>query len=653
MSYNPLRQLMEVQDWIGLTKIQNDALGRAVKVTYPDKKEVAYTYGKAGERRSMSYPDGRTVYYGYDEQVRLSELKEGDSIITYGYDSFGRLKEKNFPNGMKTTDAYDEKSQLRELLHTDKEGILDRYTYTYDLVGNKTGITKERRGLVEESGTYTYGYDPLDRLESIRKDNVLETQYHYDAFGNRIKKESGEHQTSYRYNALNQLINLTDQSQEGTSRETYLYDRRDNLSKVIRDGTVKNRYVYGALNRLEEAVNVAGETAKYQYHGLGHRVGKQETDNLEPTKRISYLIDLTKEYHNLLEKVEDDTTQTYFWDGNVAAFEEDRKRSYYLQDELGSPLRIEDELGLTRETYGYGAFGEELYSIQGIIQPFGYTGYQRDSIAGTYYAQAREYNAGAGRFTGQDVIAGVMEQPFSMNRYTYCFNMPMILVDLNGAWPKWIKDVGKKWNSLCENASSFWSKYIYGEDVIVTATTGKVGIAGMYSSQTNTYHKGGNIIVGKVKNGKTVGISLNIPSIEFSEDTKIGVPTSLGVDWDGEDVGLELSVGLEAKIKGYGLEGNASASINSFDWISINGEVGGILKNKEHGLGLKAALNPLSTWDGYVFQKNTKNGISSKLETGLYIRALIPEVVIIAIIVLVLRNIFEHRQSDYKKGGQK
>lgn len=103
----------------------------------------------------------------------------------------------------------------------------------------------------------------------------------------------------------------------------------------------------------------------------------------------------------------------------MAAFEEDGKRSYYLQDELGSPLRIEDELGLTRETYGYGAFGEELYSIQGIIQPFGYTGYQRDSIAGTYYAQAREYNAGAGRFTGQDVIAGVIEQPLSMNRYTY------------------------------------------------------------------------------------------------------------------------------------------------------------------------------------------------------------------------------------------
>jgi len=443
LSYNPLRQLIEVQDWLGLTRIQNDALGRATKVTYPDQKEVSYTYGKAGERRSITYPDGRTVYYGYDEQLRLSELKEGDRVITYGYDEQGRLKNKQFPNGTSTTWKYDEKSQLTELIHRDKEGILDRYTYTYDLVGNKTGIRKERRGLTKESGTYTYGYDALDRLESIRKDNVLETQYRYDAFGNRIKKESEEHQTSYWYNSLNQLINLTDQSQEGTSRETYLYDRRGNLSQVIRDGTVKNRYVYGALNRLEEAVNVAGETAKYQYHGLGHRVGKEIS--LDPTKqlsgqsqkpdsRIDYLIDLTREYHNLLEKTEDGISQTYFWDGNVAAFEESGKRSYYLQDELGSPLRIEDESGLTRETYGYGAFGEDLYGNQGDLQVFGYTGYQRDNVAGTYYAQAREYQAEVGRFAGRDIVKGYFIVPMSLNEYSYCINNSLLCQDNNGMW---------------------------------------------------------------------------------------------------------------------------------------------------------------------------------------------------------------------------
>ena len=443
LSYNPLRQLMEVEDWLGLTKITNDPLGRAVKVTYPDEREVSYTYGKSGERRSITYPDGKTVHYGYDEQIRLSELKEGDRIISYGYDEQGRLKNKQFPNGTSTTWKYDEKSQLTELIHRDKEGILDRYTYTYDLVGNKTGITKERRGLIEESGTYTYGYDPLDRLESIRKDNVLETQYRYDAFGNRTGKESRERQTSYQYNALNQLINLTDQSQEGTSRETYLYDRRGNLSQVIRDGTVKNRYVYGALNRLEEAVNVAGETAKYQYHGLGHRVGKEIS--LDPTKqlsgqsqkpdsRIDYLIDLTREYHNLLEKTEDGISQTYFWDGNVAAFEESGKRSYYLQDELGSPLRIEDESGFTRETYGYGAFGEDLYGNQGDLQVFGYTGYQRDNVAGTYYAQAREYQAEVGRFAGRDIVKGYFIVPMSLNEYSYCINNSLLCQDNNGMW---------------------------------------------------------------------------------------------------------------------------------------------------------------------------------------------------------------------------
>ena len=334
---------------------------------------------------------------------------------------------------MKTTYAYDEKSQLRELLHTDKEGILDRYTYEYDLLGNKTGITKERRGLEEESGAYTYGYDALERLSSIHKDGIRQTRYTYDAFGNRTGKEEQGTQIRYHYNSLNQLVSQTDQNADGSvSREIYRYDRRGNLSQILKDGQVKNQYVYGAINRLEQAVNGSGAKANYLYNGLGHRVGKQETDNLEPTKRISYLIDLTKEYHNLLEKTEDTNVQTYFWDRNVALYEENGRRNYYLQDDLGSPIRIEGEDGQLRESYGYGAFGEDLYDIQGGIQPFGYTGYQRDSIAGTYYAQAREYNAGAGRFVGQDVIAGVVEQPLSLNRYVYVQNQPMNYIDVNG-----------------------------------------------------------------------------------------------------------------------------------------------------------------------------------------------------------------------------
>ena len=445
LSYNPLRQLIEIQDWLGSTRITPDALGRAEKVQYPDGREVSYTYGKAGERRSITYPDGTTVFYGYDEQFRLSELKEGDSIITYGYDPVGRLCEKQFPNGTKTTYRYDRKDQLTELVHQDKEGILDRYTYLYDLLGNKTGITKERRGLERESGQYRYGYDALGRLSEIQKDGEIQTRYGYDAFGNRTWKEESGEQTSYQYNALNQMVS----ERQGEIRKEYGYDKRGNLTAILENGAWKKQYVYGAMNRLEEAVDAAGKQARYQYNGLGHRVGKQagvlpkeKLEKLDPQRRvgmeignsrqITYTLDLTRQYHNLLERTEESRNQRYFWDGNVAAYEENGERNYYLQDELGSPLRIEDSAGRIKESYGYGAFGEDLYQNQGEIQPFGYTGYQRDSVSGTYYAQAREYLEENGRFAEQDIIAGIIDRPQTINKYKYCINNPFLYFDPTG-----------------------------------------------------------------------------------------------------------------------------------------------------------------------------------------------------------------------------
>ncbi len=66
------------------------------------------------------------------------------------------------------------------------------------------------------------------------------------------------------------------------------------------------------------------------------------------------------------------------------------------------------------------------------MQPFGYTGYQRDKVAGTYYAQAREYHPGLARFVERDIVKGFTEYPFSLNNYSYCYNSPLILVDNNG-----------------------------------------------------------------------------------------------------------------------------------------------------------------------------------------------------------------------------
>ena len=543
LSYNPLRQLIEIQDWLGSTRITPDALGRAEKVQYPDGREVSYTYGKAGERRSITYPDGKTVFYGYDEQLRLSELKEGDSVITYGYDPVGRLCEKQFPNGTKTTYRYDRKDQLTELLHQDQEGILDRYTYRYDLLGNKTGITKERRGLERESGQYRYGYDALGRLSEIQKDGEIQTRYGYDAFGNRTWKEESGEQTSYQYNALNQMVS----ERQGKIRKEYGYDKRGNLTRILENGAWKKRYVYGAMNRLEEAVDAAGKQARYQYNGLGHRVGKQEgvlpkekLEKLDPQRRvgmeignsrqITYTLDLTRQYYNLLERTEESQSQRYFWDGNVEAYEENGERNYYLQDELGSPLRLEDSFGTIKENYEYGVFGEDLYQNQGKIQPFGYTGYQRDEVSGTYYAQAREYLAESGRFAGQDLIAGFLDMPFSMNRYSYCFNTPMLLVDLGGAWPSW-NDIRKGINKGINKLVDVTEKFVQSDIGKIITTVGIVAITtscivatggaaatvlvpsaiGAIAGGTSSYLMGGDVLdgicLGAINGSISAGIS--------------------------------------------------------------------------------------------------------------------------------------------------
>ena len=329
---------------------------------------------------------------------------------------------------------------------------MDKYTYQYDLLGNKTGIEKQRRGLEVESGSYRYGYDALGRLNEVVKDGNALRGYQYDAFGNRTRLMEQGKTTTYAYNTMNQLLSRVDADVE----ETYAYDKRGNLSQIAANGQIKNQYLYGALNRLEQAINGKGEAAKYQYNGLGHRVGKVigqdnfqtineqlnpvkqlQSQNIIQEKQIKYTIDFTRAYHNLLQINEDGMKHSFLWDGNVAGMYkgENDDRCYYLQDELGSPIRLIGEN--LYNALGYDEFGKGLYYNRNIRQPFGYTGYQMDFVSNTYFAQAREYQAETGRFLGQDKIVGIIILPTTLNLYNYCLQAPLDKTDETGFWFGW------------------------------------------------------------------------------------------------------------------------------------------------------------------------------------------------------------------------
>ena len=469
MSYNSLRQLTEVKDWLGITAIEVDPLGRATKVTNHKGETVDYTYGKVGERRSITYPDGKVVNYHYDEALRLTQLQDGENFTNYIYDEYNRLIEKQYPNKVMTKYEFNSLGQLKTLIHSQSRighngkefiDILDQFHYKYDLCGNKVEINKIRKGLnPDNQGRYEYQYDVLSRLVAVMCGYDTLRAYQYDAFGNRTRLLEKDKSTLYTYNNLNQLIATHG---TGGDNQTYFYDRRGNLTETYQNDTLTHRYHFGALNRLESVFNFTQHMgALYHYNGLGHRVGKRVgfleknviestafTDIMIPTKTYcDDVIDLTRQYHNLLQRTDGEVIYSrtneneykeectnFTYDFNVLSATNGKGVFQYLHDNLGSPVRLLDGLGNEKERLNYDEFGNLLLSTN-INQPFGFTGYQMDEISNTLYAQAREYDSTTGRFGAEDVFKGEMILPISLNAYSYCVNNPIRLVDFDGFLP--------------------------------------------------------------------------------------------------------------------------------------------------------------------------------------------------------------------------
>lgn len=468
-TYNSLRELSQVKDALGTINIDSDKFGRTTKVVDYNGEEVSYRYGKNGERLKTLYPDGSSVSYEYDKYLRLTGLTSGNKRVDYTYDKEGRLIRKDMSDDVSSIYEYNERGLLSGLCHLKNNVKLEEYAYDYDLLGNKTKIVRHRdvnsKGIKEndnkekiihklwdDSSTFYYSYDALSRLIEVKRGDRLVSKYTYDAYGNRESLKSGNDlEIRYTYDALDRLI------KEGglQGNKTYEYDKSGNLIGITERGKRVRAYEYDITGRLGLSYSKSGKARSYSYDGLGNRIGFKEYEKqigygedglksileenlseLTPSYEESYILDRTKAYHNLLQnktiKRGSQAIQSYIWDFNVAYMEEGEKEFTYLQDELGSTIRLLEQGGESQAVYGYDEFGEDTYCTQGHLQPFGYTGYRYDNVADTYFAQAREYVPGVGRFAGEDWIKGSIEQPFSLNQYGYCFGNPLTLIDCNG-----------------------------------------------------------------------------------------------------------------------------------------------------------------------------------------------------------------------------
>ena len=83
-------------------------------------------------------------------------------------------------------------------------------------------------------------------------------------------------------------------------------------------------------------------------------------------------------------------------------------------------------------TYYYDSFGNILEQTGNVSNSILYAGYQYDVETGLYYINARMYDPVTARFLQADTYLGSLNDPLSLNLYTYCLNNPHKYVDPSG-----------------------------------------------------------------------------------------------------------------------------------------------------------------------------------------------------------------------------
>lgn len=512
LTYNALKQLIQLEDWTGITKISSDALGRPEKVESPDGDVAVYEWGMRGERKSITYPNGQKVSYLYDNAMRLIGCANGDEQVSYSYYDNGKLKEKQFGGGFCTKYNYYPSGKVSEISHQKAGNIIEQFLYRYDKNGKKTMLQHTKQG-VEENSIYEYQYNAVGNLVSVRKNGIDEENYSYDAFGNRIWSKVRGNETEYTYNRLNQLIFMYDNCGE----HQYTYDKRGNLQGEYLQGKEVKRLEYGALDCLER-VHMPDKKVVYEYNGFGHRIKRSYVENDGTVKKEScFFHDITKEFQNLLSIKQENSSINMLWDGGLLGEMQCGKGKYYLSDALMTPCNVLSE-GSVVASMQYDAFGNLLNSSYASESTFGYTGYRMDEASGFYYANAREYSPKVGRFISKDINPGMITVPLTLNAYAYCMGDPINYYDPSGRIAAWLAGgiVGAVGNIVTKAAGdvinsvksgkiqvSSWQSYVgtaaggFTSGTVFIATGGNMAVAGAAGSAVETFVSDGlNMVTG-------------------------------------------------------------------------------------------------------------------------------------------------------------
>ncbi len=346
-------------------------------------------------------------------------------------------------------------------------------------------------------------------------------EYGYDSAVNIALLRMGGKTTTYRYNALQQLVRENNQAAGKTW--FYTYDAGGNI-------LTKKEYAYttGTVGTVQKTINYTYGNNQWKdlltaYNGktissdaVGNMTsdgtwtytwehGKQLAGQSKSGTTISYAYGADG---MRLKKTVGSTTYTYAYNGslltNVASsagqnvhirydsegkpvhmqYNKDGDEYYYMLDAQGNVVGLVDGSGKLVVEYTYDAWGQ-LLSMTGSrandlgkANPLRYRSYVYDDETGMYYLGSRYYNPTMCRFINADSVSVVHEASGKLtdkNLFAYCDKNPVMRKDGGGEF--WTVLAGAVIGAVTNVATTIITSAITGDkidarDIVVSAISG-------------------------------------------------------------------------------------------------------------------------------------------------------------------------------------
>jgi RHS repeat-associated protein len=454
MSYDVLNRVAEVEE----------RAGGLVEHT------TGFSYDATGNPLTRTH-DGATAALVYDVRDAVTSVTHTEpgvapKVSTFAYTRKGKVDVETAANGNTVAYGYFLDGLVRSQVEKRADGtVVNEHTLTY--TANSQLATDHARTQDADSHsqllerTYTYGYDPRDRLVGVSRTAVggggQQTQtYLLDDNGNTVSQTVAGLTTNYTYDR-NRLLSAT---AVGGSSSAYNYDPYGRLDTVVSAGAVVEKYTYDGFDRTvahRAGTGTAAKTTTYGYDPFDRTLSRTSDagGTEEETTSFAYL---GVDAQVAAEQVDGQLSRTYQYGAHgerLSMLAHDQggspEFSVYGYDTRGNVELITDPSGNARASYGYTAYGSpDADLMTGLDAPdpgdpdkdayntFRFQAKQLDPATGNYDMGARDYDPGLNRFLSRDMYAGALSDlglvtdPFTMNRYAFAGGNPLSRVEFGG-----------------------------------------------------------------------------------------------------------------------------------------------------------------------------------------------------------------------------